>query len=213
MGKSIEDIWKNGFTDQSNLVAPKVFDIYNKKSISTVDKLLEMGKSNLLYIAAGGIVLLVIAISNGATIAGVILFTLLMISVKYGKDQSKKIESLNKYNSSYMYLKEVKGWLDETIHGYTKLYRVLYPAMIMTFGIGLLTSDVFKDVLIEINQKSPDLSTFLDVPLVWYLPLIVLAALSSIFTKRLYNADLNIVYGGIFKRLDMLIADMEELAE
>lgn len=213
MGKSIEDIWKSGFMDNSSLVAPKVFDIYNRKSISTVDKLLEMGKSNLLYISAGGIVLLILGISNGATLAGILLFGLLMVSVKYGKDQSKKIEGLSKDISSYTYLKAVKAWLDDTIKGYTKLYRILYPGYILTFSIGLLKSDVFKEVLIQVNEKSPELITWLDIPIIWFLPIVVLAALSSIFTQRLYLADLNIVYGSIFRRLDVLIVDMEELVE
>ncbi len=212
MEKSIESIWKNGFSDH-NLVAPKVFDLYNRKSINVVDKLLEMGKSNLLFIVGGGIVLLSIAINNGATIAGIVLFCLLMIAVMYGKKQSKKIKELDKTQSSYIYLKLVKQWLDETILGYTKLYRVLYPALILTFSIGFLTSDAFSEGLISIKQNSPDLLTFLGVPLIWYIPIIIVAIASSVFTSRLYKADLNIVYKGVFNKLDNLIADMEELAK
>lgn len=213
MEKSIENIWKNGFSDRNNLVAPKVFDLYNRKSINTVDKLLEMGKTNLLFIAAGGIVLLTIAIMNGATLAGLVLFGLLMLSVRYGKKQSQKIEQIDKTQSSYTYLKAVKSWLDETIIGYTKLYRVLYPALILTFSIGFLTSDAFSEELVRISQNSPELLTFLGIPLLWYIPMLILAGASSLFTKRLFNADLNIVYKGVFTRLDALIADMEELAK
>lgn len=213
MEKSIENIWKNGFSDSNKLVAPKVFDLYNRKSINTVDKLLEMGKTNLLFIAGGGILLLIVAINNGATLAGLVLFGLLMISVRYGKKQSEKVKQIDKSQSSYTYLKAVKLWLDETIQGYTKLYRVLYPALILTFSIGLLTSDAFSEVLAHMSQKSPGLLTFLGIPLVWYIPILLLAAASALFTKRLFKADLNIVYKGVFNRLDALISDMEELAK
>lgn len=212
MGKSIESIWKNGFTEE-NLVAPKVFDLYNRKSINVVDKLLDMGKYNLLFIAGGGIILLSIAINNGATIAGMVLFALLMIIVLYGKKQSEKIEEIDKTQSSYTYLKLVKQWLDETILGYTKLYRVLYPALVLTFSIGFLTSDAFSQALIDIKQRSPELLTFLGVPLIWYVPIAIVAIASSVFASRLYKADLNIVYKGVFNRLDNLITDMEELAK
>lgn len=213
MEKSIENIWKEGFTDKNNLIAPRVIDLYNKKSISTVDKLLEMGKANLLYIAGGSIFLLVLSVLGGAVVAGFILFALLMTTVYYGNQQAKKVELLDKTQSSYVYLKSVKQWLDETINGYTKLYRFVYPLAILTFSIGLLTSNVFADELIRISNKSPELITFLNIPLTWYIPILTLAALSALFTRRFYLLDLSIIYKDVFSKLDALIADMEELAK
>lgn len=213
MEKSIENIWKEGFKKDHHLVAPKVFDLYNRKSINAVDKLLEMGGNNLRYIIAGGIALLILAIYYGATLAGVILFSLLMITVLYGKHQAKKIKLLSKTESSYKYLKLVQDWLNETIDGYTKLYRILYPALIITFSVGLLTSNLFENELLGISERSPELSTFLDVPLIWYIPIIILAIISSVFAGRLYQADLNLVYKSVFNKLETLIEEMEELAK
>jgi len=38
MEKSIETIWKEGFLESDALVAPKLNDLYNQKSIHIVDK-------------------------------------------------------------------------------------------------------------------------------------------------------------------------------
>ena len=50
MEKSIESIWKEGFLKSDVLVAPKVNDIYNKKSEHIVDKFTRMFKTNLVVI-------------------------------------------------------------------------------------------------------------------------------------------------------------------
>lgn len=213
MEKSIENIWKSGFENKNNLVPPKIVDLYNKKSINAVDKLMALGKANIYFIIGGGIILMSIAATHGATIYGIIIFLLLMVSVKYGENQSRKVEQIDKSQSSYSYLLEVKQWLNETIIGYTKVYRFIYPALILIFFMGFLKSDAFSDVLVEINQKSPDLLTFLDIPLIWFTPIVVLCILSILFTARIFKADLNIVYKGVFEKLDTLIEDMEEISQ
>ena len=40
MNKSIENIWKEGFTNK-DLMIPKINDFYNKKSISLVEKIID----------------------------------------------------------------------------------------------------------------------------------------------------------------------------
>ena len=40
MNKSIENIWKEGFTNK-DLIIPKINDFYNKKSISLVEKIID----------------------------------------------------------------------------------------------------------------------------------------------------------------------------
>jgi hypothetical protein len=42
MTKSIEVIWKEGFVNEAHLTAPKVNDLYNRKSQNIVDKLQSM---------------------------------------------------------------------------------------------------------------------------------------------------------------------------
>ena len=47
MEKSIESIWKQGFLDNNAMVAPKLNNLYNQKSIHIIDKFKRMFKINL----------------------------------------------------------------------------------------------------------------------------------------------------------------------
>ena len=50
MEKSIETIWKEGFLNQDALIAPKLNNLYNKKSTHIVDKFKRMFRINLIAI-------------------------------------------------------------------------------------------------------------------------------------------------------------------
>ena len=52
MEKSIENIWKEGFLKSDALVAPKINNLYNQKSIHIIDKFKRMFKINLIAIVA-----------------------------------------------------------------------------------------------------------------------------------------------------------------
>ena len=47
MEKSIESIWKQGFLENDAMVAPKLNNLYNQKSIHIIDKFKRMFKINL----------------------------------------------------------------------------------------------------------------------------------------------------------------------
>lgn len=50
MEKSIETIWREGFLKSDALVAPKLNELYNQKSIHIVDKFKSMYRINLIAI-------------------------------------------------------------------------------------------------------------------------------------------------------------------
>ena len=50
MEKSIESIWKEGFVNDDKLIAPKVNDLYNQKSIDHVSKFKKMYKITVIGI-------------------------------------------------------------------------------------------------------------------------------------------------------------------
>ena len=65
MEKSIEDIWKEGFLKSDALIAPKVNNLYNKKSIDIIDKFKRMFKINLIVIVAFAFASLIMSFLNG----------------------------------------------------------------------------------------------------------------------------------------------------
>ena len=68
MERSIENIWKEGFRKSDALVAPKINNLYNQKSIHIIDKFKRMFKINLIAIAVFSFVFLSTLIKSGKKI-------------------------------------------------------------------------------------------------------------------------------------------------
>ena len=212
MDRSIEKIWKNGFLKKDALVAPKLNDLYNQRSLNVVDKLFRMGKINLIFIMVGALVVLAITYALDILFSGIGVFILLSITVYYGQKQGEKAKEISKGLNSHQYLVEVNKWLQKTIDGYTYMYRFIYPAFVILFTLGAWYSSIGNEMFGEMLLGSPDLYTIFGVPLVFWGVLVVVAAFFSAFAKAIYMADLNTIYGGVFKKMDALLAEMEELS-
>ncbi|MFT6924314.1 MAG: hypothetical protein ACJA1C_003336 [Crocinitomicaceae bacterium] len=211
MEKSIEEIWKNGFLKNEALVAPKVNDLYNQKSKNIVDKLLQMGQTNIYAILIGSFIILFVSVITGATIMGLALFFLLGWLVLAGRELKKKVDEIDKSMSSYAYLKAVNSWRNDAIALYTRIYRVFYPLFVLSIGIGFWFSTFGTDLAVNLAEKFPNMIYILGMPLYPLIVLSTIAVLSSVFAGRIYRLDLNIVYGNVFAKIEELIADMDEL--
>ena len=123
------------------------------------------------------------------------------------------MKPIDKNVSSYQYIKSVDTWLKEVIAGYTKIYRIFYPAFVITFGIAIGFSTIGGEQpwFNEMISRSPDMQVVLGIPIFWLLGVTLLAGLMSLFAKAIYTFDLYLMYGRVFKKLDELVADMEEL--
>lgn len=212
MEKSIETIWKNGFLKEDTLIAPKINDLYNKRSLNAVDKLFRMGKYNLVAIVIGAVIVLGITVALGIPYAGVGVSILLAITVYYGKIQGDKAEEIDKGLNSFQYLKAVKTWLQNTIDGYTFMYRFIYPAFVVLFTLGAWYSNVGIEFFQEMRLVAPELTTYFGVPVIFWAVLVAISILFSVFARAIYTTDLNIVYGGVFKKIDTLLEEMETLS-
>tara|TARA_R110002050_G_scaffold204327_1_gene339547 strand:- start:36399 stop:37046 length:648 start_codon:yes stop_codon:yes gene_type:complete len=212
MEKSIESIWKKGFLKEDALVAPKLNNLYNQRSLNAVDKLFRMGRNNLIFIVVGAIVVFGITIAMGIPYSGAGVFILLMITVYYGKKQGEHAQEINKGLNSHQYLVEVKVWMNKTIDGYTYLYRFIYPAFVILFTLGGWYSSLGKAFFEEMRNNTPELVTLFGVPALFWAVLLVISALFSVFARAIYMADLKTVYGGIFQKIDTLLDEMEELS-
>ena len=64
MDKSIEKIWSEGFQDEKYLIPPVINDLYNKKSILTVDKLKSVSKKDNWSLIPLSIITLIFLLIN-----------------------------------------------------------------------------------------------------------------------------------------------------
>jgi len=95
MEKSIENIWKEGFLKSDALVAPKINDLYNQKSIHIIDKFKRMFKINLIAIVAFSFFILIVSFFVGIPLMGSIFFVALTVLVIINKRLFNDLEKFS----------------------------------------------------------------------------------------------------------------------
>jgi hypothetical protein len=210
MEKSIESIWKEGFLQKNAMVAPKLNNLYNKKSIHIIDKFKRMFKINLNALVIFSFVLLPVSFFVKIPVMGVMMFILFNVIVIVNKRLLKGLDKIDKNVSSYQYLKSFDTWMQEQIAIGVKMSGYIYPYIFIAMVAGFWFSSDFRETLDRIlGNYQPDM--IYGMPIYWMALMLVIIILLAVFGGRIYKLDLNIVYGGILKKLAELISDMEDL--
>ncbi|MBJ6367989.1 hypothetical protein [Snuella sedimenti] len=216
MEKSIEDIWKEGFLESDALVAPKINKLYNKKSIHVIDKFKRMFKINLIAIIAFSFIFLIISFFIGIPITGVIFFVTLSVLVFINKELLNNLEKVDLGASSYQYLKAFNQWKNKQIAINKKISKFLYPIIFLSMILGFWFKDaegmpLGERLVNEVLKGFPDIYLIYGIPVVGIVIALLILVLLAFFGDRIYKWDLNIIYGRVFKKLEELIADIENL--
>ncbi|MCB0465964.1 MAG: hypothetical protein KDC78_09890 [Aequorivita sp.] len=210
MEKSIESIWKEGFLDSNAMIAPKLNNLYDQKSIHIIDKFKRMFKINLNALVAFSFVLLAISFLVKVPVMGGLMFILFNVLVIVNKRQFKSLNKIETNVSSYQYLKSFDGWMQEQIAVNKKMSHYIYPYVFIAMVSGFWFSSAIRESL---GRLLGDYHPYMlaGIPVYWVLAMLVIVVVLGFFGGRIYKWDLNLVYGRILKKLAELIADMEEL--
>jgi len=216
MEKSIENIWKEGFLKSDALVAPKINNLYNQKSIHIIDKFTRMFRINLIAIVAFSFIFLIVTYFIGIPLMGAIFFVTLMVLVIINKKLLNGLELIDKGVSSYEYLKTFNEWVNIQVSINRRMSRFLYPIVFMSFVLGFWFKDaegelLGKRLVSEVLIGFPDIYLIYGIPLIAIVVIIMIMGLLAFFGGRIYEWDLNLVYGRVFKKLKELMADIENL--
>ena len=216
MEKSIENIWKEGFLKSDALVAPKLNDLYNQKSKHVIDKFKRMFKINLIAIVVFAFAILVATTVNGLPIIGVSWFLILIALVVVNKKLTGSLEKIDYHKNSYDYLMSFNKWLQEQMAINRKMARLYYPLFFLSVVVGFWFIDaegvsLGQRLVGEVLYGFPDIYLIKGVPLIGIVFIIIIAGLLMLFGGRIYNLDVKIVYGRMFKKIKELITDLEEL--
>ena len=216
MEKSIENIWKEGFLKGDALVVPKLNDLYNQKSIHIIDKFKRMFKINLIAAVIFALVFLAITTINGLPIVGISWFLILIGLVFVNKKLLKGLEKIDYHINSYEYLISFNKWLQEQLAINRKMARLYYPLFFLSIIVGFWFVDaegVFlgERLVGEVLYGFPDIYLVNGVPLIGIILVLIIASLLALFGGNIYNMDVKIVYGRMFKKIENLISDLEEL--
>lgn len=216
MEKSIEDIWKDGFLKNDALVAPKINDLYNQKSIHIIDKFKRMFRINLIAIVAFSLVFLIVSFLLDIFITGVIFFVTLTIMVIFNKRLLNDLEKIDKAKSSYQYLLTFNQWIEKLVAVNKRFSKFMYPIIFLSIILGWWFKEVDHVILGErvVNAfllPFPETYLINGIPLIGIAMLVLILGLLFYFGGKIYMWDLNLVYGRVLKKLKELIADIESL--
>ena len=218
MEKSIEDIWKEGFLKSDALVAPKINNLYTYKSIHIIDTFKRMFKINLIAIIAFSFLCLFVSYFLGIPIMGVMFFITLTVLVIINKRLLDSLKKIDKGVSSYEYLKGFNEWINQQVSINKRFATFMYPIIFLSVIIGFWHKDtegipLGKRLVGEVLKGFPDIYMVQDIPLIALIVILFIIGVLAFLGGRIYQWDLNIVYGRIFKKLKELMADIEELKE
>ena len=216
MEKSIENIWKEGFRKSDALIAPKLNDLYNQKSKHVIDKFKRMFKINLIVIVFFAFAMLVVTTFNGLPVIGISWFLILIGLVVVNKKLTSSLEKIDYHKNSYEYLMSFNKWLQEQLAINRKMARLYYPLFFLSIVIGFWFVDaegvpLGERLVGEVLYGFPDIYLIHGIPLVVIIVILLIAGLLAFFGGRIYLWDLNLIYGRVFKKLEELMADIDEL--
>jgi hypothetical protein len=211
MTKSLKTIWKEGFLQTDTLLAPQVNDLYNRKSQNVVDRLQTMFTLNIKWLIIGSFIMLLVMSLVGAPFLGLYICVLLTPLIVIAKKELKKSVNLDKGQSSYEYLMNFDSWLQSAIKVYSSFYAWFYPLLFVGMATQAVVSQAGQKLITLMLEWLPTELLILELPYYLVAVLFVMTLFVAAMAKAFYRWDLNIVYGRQFKKLQELIADMEEL--
>ncbi len=211
MEKSIESIWKEGFLESDALVAPTVNNLYSQKSKSITDRLKRMFKINLYAIVVMAVVIWVGYALLGVPLAGGFIFLLLMAVFALAVKQLRSLKDLDHGLSSYEYLKAFNNWIHGLIAKNVKVMRFFYPLVFLGSMAPIWYTFEQGEITGKLLAENPDIPLLFGIPVVALAAVLGVMLLMVIFGGKMYRWGVYLVYGGVFKKLEGLVNDMEEL--
>jgi len=213
MRNSIETIWKEGFLNEKSIVAPKINDLYNQKSMHLVDKMKRMFRLNLIIIMIMAIGFPILYYFLDVIWQGVAVSVLLLLTAWYSKRQTRSIKTLDHGATSLDYLKSLDRWLKDILTKSEKIVRFSYPLYFL-IAMSTLWSAWDKGALTsKMYQEYPDIIFIGSVPLFALIIAGVATLLMFYFSDKIYRWDIRLMYGRIFDKLEDTIAEMEKLKQ
>jgi hypothetical protein len=212
MRKTIEATWREGFLNPDALVAPKVNDLYTRKSMHIADRIQRMQRINEIAIVIGGPIAWALYAALGMPYGGAIICAAWvgLIVVR------RQFPHITKFDApvsvdSYQYLKAFQRWLKNRLAWGRRVQRHLYAVSFVAVAIGIGESAVGQLAIRQIVESSPGIRLVYGVPLILIVGVVVIGIVVDLLGGVIFDFDLNTVYRNVFRKLDEMVAEMEEL--
>lgn len=212
MKNSIEATWREGFLNPDALVAPKVNNLYTRKSTHIVDRIQRMQRINEIAIVVGAPIAWVFLSASGIPYAGAIVCAawIGLIVVRRQFPHITKFEAPVGVDS-YQYLKAFHGWLQNRLAWGRRVQGHLYAVTFLALAIGLGESVAGEVLIGSITENFPGVRLVNGVPLVLIVVVVATTVVVDLLGGVIFDFDVKTGYRSVFMKLDEMIAEMEEL--
>ena len=210
MENSIELIWKQGFLNESSLVAPKINDLYNQKSIHVVDRIKRKMKIQKKVAITLISIVPVAFYFLGAFWYGVAFSTLgLIVILRYTLGRINNLITLNQGATCYEYIKSFDRCLKDLFLKIDKIGRFTVPlyAVITNSAVWAIWNKF--EIVAILQQRNPDVN----VALIMLSFLGVHTLLAILFPVKILRWERRMAYGRLLDKLEGTIAEMEKLKQ
>ena len=200
MDKSIEELWSKGFQDEKYLIPPVINDLYNKKSILTVDKLKSVSKKDNWSIIPLSIITLIFFIIKSKLLFGLYISALMLSLFFLNRKKLKFLYTINTSQSCFQYLGKLQEMIKNNVKFTTRLLGVGLPF----FGYVGLCIFIFESNMENFILETYSLKQLLIKSVIILMSLSVIGIISFKLTNYL-------IYGRLLKKIDEMIDELNLL--
>jgi hypothetical protein len=112
---------------------------------------------------------------------------------------------------SYQYLKAFQRWLRNRLAWGRRVQRHLYAVTFFAIAIGLGASEPGQQLIRFMVESNSGIRLVNGIPLVLIAVVVAMTIVVDLFGGVIFDFDVNTVYRNIFRKLDEMVAEMEEL--
>ena len=92
-----------------------------------------------------------------------------------------------------------------------RLQRHIYAVTFIALAIGIGESAVGQLAIRQIVESNPGIRLVYGVPLILIVGIVVIAIVVELLGGVIFDFDVNTVYRSVFRKVDEMVAEMEEL--
>jgi hypothetical protein len=182
-----------------------------RKSRHIVDRIQRMLRINEIAITIGAPIMWVFLSAVGVPYTGAILWTAFMGLLVIRRLYVAKFDAPDNSLDTYHYLQAFQRWLKDRMARSKRVQRHFYAVAFLAFAIGVGASAIGQLLIRLIVESNPDLRLINGVPLVLIAGVAATAILVDLLGGVIFDFDVNLVYRSVFRKLDQMVAEMEEL--
>lgn len=205
MEKSIENLWKEGFLSLGPLAAPKVNDLYRKKSLLLTARMRKTMKWDIYLALPMGVIFLFgfgIKVHWGLGVyAFMICLALFLVGLNTLRKQSPDFPV---DADVYRYLKDYRERIRVKIKKWTRRFA---------WGTPLVVLPAYYFLFFILSDKGYSILEREHGWIALVVLILIISAFLSVWGVISYRFGVGAVYGRLLKRIDRTLADMEELSE